>query len=750
MANMLSEALDYANRGWYVFPCREKPGEPYIRNGETVTPAEKTPYTSKGLDDATLDKDQITSWWTKWQNAMIGINAGKSGLFVVDIDRKHVNGLDTFTTWNINDGAGLHSTTPSGGMHIIFTGTGKSSTNAKTGIDTRGVGGYFIAPPSKILVGENPGDYKRFDDWNRTPGVIPDGLLGNLFPDKTIEYVKGAPLPPGVTKQLSRTSLNFLANGAPAGERNSTLFKALADFAGCGYTKEAAKEATFNVAIRIGLTESEFVQVLEHAYSKPRTSSIPDSIQEKIMEGGTKVVSKITPEEQVIMEDALLATMLTNNTIIPTINDILNFDDFRILKNRMIYKAINRIVKSGMKADHITVSSEVEKESKKVTLDDISKLTERYFIDIENAITYARIIKEKSAIRKLESVLDNKAEYLKKGNLLEIINNIEKDVSNVAVYGGAKSTNVLTAEQASDMVIERTKQLMSGEIEQLKIGFSEYDTKVGGLDSNEMVVLAARSGDGKSALLLSILNNIALVQNKPCLLFSLEMATHESVNRLVCQLTGIPYKKVNHGKLSPDEWKRYKEAMERIKDSKLYFDDSYGMTVPEIRSKIRQLMEKDIVLVGIDQLEQIQGYAGMATHIRYDNIAYDVKNLTQEFNIPVILNHQFNRGITDRSLKNPEPQLADLNQAGEKPANQVWSISHLKDEKGDILRSKIKVLKNRNGPRIEFAVMFVGERMLFSSPAREEDKIVFQSKDYDDDIVGHDPEPFWSKPDEGH
>ena len=745
---MLQEALTYAGRGWYVFPCREKPGEPFIRNGETITPAEKTPYVSKGLDSATLDLDQIRAWWGKWSEAMIGINAGKSGLFVVDIDKKHVNGLDTFTQWNINDSAGLHSITPSGGMHIIFTGAGKSSTNAKTGIDTRGEGGYFIAPPSKILSGEYAGEYKCMGDWSKTPGIIPDGLLARLFPDKTTEYVKGNFTPPdGTKKQLSRASLNFLANGAPVGGRNAALFKVLADFAGCGYSKEYAKETVLPICTRIGLTVSEFEQVLGHAYSKPRTSSIPDSIQEKILEGGKHVASKITFEEQVAMEDALLASMLMDNALIPAINDILNFEDFHVLKNRLIYKTINKIYNSGMKADYLTVSSELEKETKKITLDEISNMMNQYLINTDSVMSYCKIIKEKASINKVEAVMDNKAEYLKAGNLIEIITSLEKDIADIAVYGGVKSTSVMTGKQATDMVSERTRMIESGEIEQLKTGFVDYDYHVGGIYSNELIVCAARSGDGKSALALSILNELGLRQNKSVALFSLEMSTHESICRLICQITGIPFKYVYQGKMSPEQWKTYKEAMTRISDSKIYFDDGFGMTVPEIRSKIRKLMEKDIKFAVIDQLEQVKGYDSLPSHIQFDKNAYDIKNLTKEFNVPIFLNHQFNRAIMDRKLKNPEPELNDLNQAGEKPADQVWVIRHNKDDRGNIMQSKIKMLKNRNGPKIEFAVIFVGERMLFSNPVREEDKIVFHSGDSLEDSSGNGAEPNFVKED---
>ena len=90
---MLDEALYYAKRGWYVFPCREKPSAPYIDNNVEKVSLEKTPYTTNGLNDATTDADQIRAWWTQWEDAMIGVNAGLSGLFVVDIDKKECKRL---------------------------------------------------------------------------------------------------------------------------------------------------------------------------------------------------------------------------------------------------------------------------------------------------------------------------------------------------------------------------------------------------------------------------------------------------------------------------------------------------------------------------------------------------------------------------------------------------------------------------------------------------------------------------------
>jgi len=739
MTTMLEEALYYANRGWYVFPCREKPTYGLDENGETVvTKGEKTPYTTHGLLDATIDSDQIVAWWGTWKNAMIGINAGKSGLFVIDIDKKNINGFDTYSKWDINDSAGLKAITPSGGMHIIFTGNGKSSTNGKMGIDTRGEGGYFIAPPSKILEGEYAGEYKQHNDWSKTPGVIPDGLMAKVFPNKTIEYTRGSmPTATGEKKQLSFATMTFLRDGAVKGERNSSLFKALADFAGCGYTQEEAKEVVLPVSDKIGLSREEFKTVLSHAYAKPRTSSIPDSIQEKIASGAKDVAKDITFDELRVLEYAVIAALLMDNTLIGPVSDFLYYEDFKVIDNTVIYKVIVRMYNSGMRVDYLTVANELQKEASQIKLKNIERMVDDYFVNTDNIITYANIIKEKSAIRKLEVILDNKEKYLKAKNFIQMVSSVEEDIANVAIYGGANTSSILQSDQAVEMALTHVAMIRNGEIPQLKTGLSYYDNSTGGIYSNELIICAGRAGEGKSALALSIINNVSLGHGIPTAMFSLEMSTYETIARLVCQLTGITFREIYQGDLDDDQWVLYNEALENIKKSNIYFDDSFGITVPEIRSKMRKLVDKGVKLVVIDQLEQIKGYDNLPPYVQFDKIAYDIKRLTLEFNIPIILNHQLNRNVTNRALKNPEPQLADLNQAGEKPANQVWIISHKKDDDGTILRSKIKVLKNRNGARGDFPVVFVAPRMLFSNPVTAEQAEAWKAGDDDDSDDGH-------------
>ena len=184
--------------------------------------------------------------------------------------------------------------------------------------------------------------------------------------------------------------------------------------------------------------------------------------------------------------------------------------------------------------------------------------------------------------------------------------------------------------------------------------------------------------------------------------------------------------------MKPPQWKEYEDAMETIGNSKLLFDDTYGISVQEIRSKIRKAQSKNLKLIVIDQLEQISGNNHLPPHLRLDGISYEIRNMSREFGIPIILNHQQNRGVTDRKLKkNTDPILADLNQAGEKPATQVWFIQHSKDDDGNFLQSRIVMGKNRNGPRINFPVNFVGDRMLFGNPTKQQEEQDFHNNDGD-------------------
>jgi len=201
LAPMLQAALKYGASGWDIFPCGP----------------DKAPLTAHGLKDAAHTSSQITAWWKKWPDAMIGCNCERSGLAVIDLDVKNnINGLESWTALGIDCMECAWITeTPSGGSHLIFTGDIPSTTGKLgPGIDTRGRGGYIILPPSRSEAGE----YKQFGGWStRTPEP------GPIHP-QLVELLK-ARKPSNTTQDEPPKLPRLVKEGAVEGQRNASIFK---------------------------------------------------------------------------------------------------------------------------------------------------------------------------------------------------------------------------------------------------------------------------------------------------------------------------------------------------------------------------------------------------------------------------------------------------------------------------------------------------------------------------------------------
>lgn len=188
---LLDKALEYSRRGWFVFPTREKE-RIWNKDGKDIVLKVKSPYVKGGFQVSTTDEKQIREWWAKYPNAGIGISCGHSNLVVVDIDVKDGrDGLNNFISMNVSDAGALHASTPSGGIHIVYTGSLYSQANVKEGVDVRGIGAYIVAPPSWVYncAGEKKG-YVAVDDWSRTPPPIPANFAEQLDKLKNRDYVK--------------------------------------------------------------------------------------------------------------------------------------------------------------------------------------------------------------------------------------------------------------------------------------------------------------------------------------------------------------------------------------------------------------------------------------------------------------------------------------------------------------------------------------------------------------------------------
>jgi len=175
MNELLEWALFYAQeKKCYVFPVREIARAYIGKYGKPEVAKVKEPYTSEGFLNASIDPATIRGWWSKYPEAGIGVSCEHSNLIALDIDVKSgVNGFDSYMSLGISDENALHASSPSGGMHIIFSGKMFSQANIKKGVDVRSIGAYFIAPPSFIYVDGKKKYYSTDEDWRLISPVNP-------------------------------------------------------------------------------------------------------------------------------------------------------------------------------------------------------------------------------------------------------------------------------------------------------------------------------------------------------------------------------------------------------------------------------------------------------------------------------------------------------------------------------------------------------------------------------------------------
>lgn len=181
---LINHALEYAKMGWKIFPCRNSPSRPFLtKSGKTKVLPAKSPIYKGGFKIATTDEKQIVEWWTKVPNAAIGVSCGDSNLIVVDIDVHNGknSGFDNWMKLNIPEDGTFQQMTPSGGLHIIFSGMTNSYANVKESIDLRSRGSYILLSPS-FLLGEDgkKKEYIKVNDWIGSPAPASETLIEKL------------------------------------------------------------------------------------------------------------------------------------------------------------------------------------------------------------------------------------------------------------------------------------------------------------------------------------------------------------------------------------------------------------------------------------------------------------------------------------------------------------------------------------------------------------------------------------------
>lgn len=255
-----------------------------------------------------------------------------------------------------------------------------------------------------------------------------------------------------------------------------------------------------------------------------------------------------------------------------------------------------------------------------------------------------------------------------------------------------------------------------GEITGLPTGFFGIDKITTGLHENELIIIAARPGMGKTAFALNIATNIAIQSAKTVAIFNMEMAAEQLVMRMLSSIGQIDGYKLRSGKLENNDWKRVNEAISRLADAKMYLDDTPGISINEIRAKCRRLATSDegLSAIFIDYLQLITTNSKNSSNRQQEvaEISRSLKMLAMELNVPVIALAQLSRTVDGREDK--RPILSDLRESGsiEQDADIVAFLyredyyTREQDFDEHTSKSEFIIAKHRNGPTATIDLVF--------------------------------------------
>jgi replicative DNA helicase len=420
-------------------------------------------------------------------------------------------------------------------------------------------------------------------------------------------------------------------------------------------------------------------------------------------------------------EQSVLGAILIDKDAINFVSEILAADDFYNDTNALIYNAMLALYEERKPLDILTISSHLKKNKQHESVD------AGYFTELVESVPtaanvefYSRIVKEASTKRSLIRAGTEIAEYGfdEQKEVKEVLDKAEATI--FAISQGNITRGFIPIKDTLTQSFDRIDELHKGGegLRGVKTGFTDLDKVTSGFQKANLIILAARPGQGKTAITLNMAQYIATQDKKPVAIFSLEMSKEELVDRFLVSQADVDAWRLKTGKLSEDDFAKLSGAMGELAEAPIYIDDTPGLNLSEMRSKARRLhMEHGLGLIIVDYLQLVDPGRKVESRVQEVSIVSQaLKNLARELNVPVLSASQLSRAVEHRGEK--RPQLADLRESGaiEQDADVVMFL-YRPDVDLDVsnhnIPTKLLIAKHRNGPTGEIDLLFRGDRIRF-------------------------------------
>lgn len=413
------------------------------------------------------------------------------------------------------------------------------------------------------------------------------------------------------------------------------------------------------------------------------------------------------PPHNLEAEESVLGAVLLSPGVLGEIAETIGPGDFYRASHGTIFRAFLEMDANDVPIDAISTVDYLDEHG---TLEDAggrSRVHELLQLTpaAANAVHYARIVREMAGLRGLIRAGQeiSRLGWDRPGELENLNDRAEQAIFGVTQehYRGdleLLSRSVRHAYERIEMLAQADGQVLG-----LSTGFTAVDRIVGGIDSGNLVVLAARPSMGKSALALSLVAKLAVRENRPVAFFSLEMSKDELSLRLLSSGSLIPLERLRRGILHTDEWARLNAATAAIDEAPIHVDDSSNITLAELRSKARRLKlrQPNLALIIVDYLQLMEA-EGENRNQQISTLSRGLKVLARQIDVPILCLAQLNRQLEQRPDK--RPILSDLRDSGaiEQDADIVAFIYRddyykRRDEEHDH-KAEVIVAKHRMGP----------------------------------------------------
>ncbi|SEG63503.1 primary replicative DNA helicase [Vibrio hangzhouensis] len=438
------------------------------------------------------------------------------------------------------------------------------------------------------------------------------------------------------------------------------------------------------------------------------------------------------PPHSLEAEQSVLGGLLLDNERWDTVAEKVLSSDFYSRPHRLIFEGIKSLLEESKPLDLITLSEFLELREQ---LDDVGGFA--YLADLAkntpsaaNINAYADIVAERALVRNLIGVANEIADagYDPQGRSSEdLLDMAESKVFKIAEERTSENEGPQNVDNILEKTLERIEILYKTPqdgVTGVTTGFNDLNKKTAGLQGSDLVIVAARPSMGKTTFAMNLCENAAMSQDKPVLIFSLEMPAEQIMMRMLASLSRVDQTKIRTGQLDDEDWAKISTTMGMLMEKKnMYIDDSSGLTPTEVRSRARRIAREhgglSLIMVDYLQLMRVPSLSDNRT-LEIAEISRSLKALAKELNVPVVALSQLNRSLEQRADK--RPVNSDLRESGsiEQDADLIMFI--YRDEvyhPDSALKGIAEIIigKQRNGPIGSVRLTFQGQYSRFDNYA---------------------------------